>query len=97
MRPENKRMQEFLRGNGINAVPWYIFKGSMKRTWRLYGKNGKGSDLSNYQKWTPDLAEKLNGLGFRDYDGKPLGLYSGNGGVFCIFVRGHYDFLEGGK
>jgi hypothetical protein len=92
MRPENKRMQAYLKENGIDAVPWYIEKGSMKRCWRLYGKHSKG--WQNMDKWTPELAEKLNGLGFRDYAGEPLGLYSGNGGMFMTFVRGHYEFLN---
>lgn len=91
MRPENKRMQDFLKVNGIKATPWYIFKGSMKGCWRLYNKDGQG--FVNMKKWTPELADKLNGLGFKDYDGKPLGEFSGNGGSFQTFVRGHYEFL----
>jgi len=97
MRVENKQMQEFLKANGINAVPWYIFKGSMKGCWRIYGKHGKGFGWDAMDKWTPEIAEILNGLGFRDYAGKPLGQFSGNGGMFQTFVRGHYEFLEGGK
>lgn len=94
MRPENKRMQAFLKSNGISAVPWYISRGSMRGCWRLYGKNGKGFASDVMEKWSPELAEKLNDLGFRDYAGQPLGIYSGNGGMFCTFVRGHYEFLQ---
>jgi len=89
MRPENKRMQEFLKANGINAIPRYINKGSLKRSWRLYGKRNGGSE---YQPWTVELAEKLTALGFRGLRG-PLGKYDGNGGVFSVFVYGHYEFL----
>lgn len=93
MRPENKRMQDFLKVNGIDAVPWYIFKGSMKGCWRIYGKHGKGFSSDIMDKWTPELAEKLNGIGFRGFDGRPLGQFSGNGGMFMTFVRGHYELL----
>jgi len=96
MRPENKRMQEFLRASGINAVPKYIFKGSLRGSWRLYGIENKkdvgGYGLNKYQKWTLELAEKLTALGFRGLHG-PLGIYDGNGGVFSVFVRGHNNFL----
>lgn len=92
MRPENKRMQEFLKQNGIDAIPKYIFTGSLKRSWRLYGKNGNGHDLSDYVKWTPELVTKLTDLGFTGLHG-PLGPYDGNGGVFSVFVHGHYEFL----
>ena len=94
MRPENKRMQGFLKANGVDAVPWYISKGSMRGCWRLYGKHGKGFGAESMDKWTPEIAEKLTSLGFRDFDGKQLGQFSGNGGMFCTFVRGHYEFLE---
>lgn len=83
-RPENKRMQAFLAKNGIDATPKWIPDGSLKRTWRLY--NGE-------TKWTPELAEKLNALGFRNYDNAPLHGIDGNGGVFSVFVRGHEEFL----
>ena len=80
-------MQEFLAANGINAVPKWLPDGSLKHTWRLYNKAVA---------WTEDLAAKLNGLGFTNWDGKPLGAYDGNGGMFCCFVRGHDEFLKGG-
>ena len=90
MRPENKRMQVFLRQNGIDAVPKYISTGSLKRSWRLYGK---GDGDYGYQPWTTDLAEKLTRLGFQGLRG-PLGRFDGNGGVFSVFVRGHYELLD---
>ena len=78
MRPENKQMQIFLKQNGIDAIPKYINKGSLRGTWRLY----------NYKtKWSITLANKLNNLGFRDFDGKPLARFSGNGGIFQVFIR----------
>lgn len=95
MRPENKRMQEFLKQNGVNAVPKWISTGSLKRSWRLYGKTGKSTrnTLDNYQRWTPELAQKLTALGFRGLHG-PLDRFDGNGGVFSVFVRGHEEFLR---
>ncbi len=94
MREENKRMQTFLKANGIDAVPKYLFKGSLKGSWRLYGtKNGNTHDLKDYQKWTPELAQRLTDLGFRGLFG-PLDQNDGNGGVFSIFVRGHNEFLK---
>ncbi len=80
MRPESQRMKTWLKNHGIIAQPKYIRKGSMKGTWRLYNLNTT---------WTEELANKLNGLGFNDFDHKPLGKYSGNGGRFSVFVRGH--------
>ena len=85
-RPENKRMQEFLAANGIEAVPKYFSEGSMRGTWRLYNPAIK---------WSMELAEKLNALGFRRWDSEPLGRWDGNGGDFCAFVRGHNEFLQG--
>jgi hypothetical protein len=84
MRPENQRMQDFLARHGINCHVKYIPDGSMKRTWRLYGKG---------QKWTDLLREKLTQLDFLDFDFKPLSQYSGNGGSFCVFVRGHNELV----
>ena len=83
MGPENKRMQTFLKQNGINAMPKYIATGSLKRTWRLYNLK---------QSWSMDLADKLTALGFNGLHG-PLGKYSGNGGLFSVFVRGHFELL----
>ena len=84
MRPENKRMKQFLSNNGIKAVPKWLPDGSLKHCWRLYGKG---------QQWTPSLMEKLTSLGFVDFDYTPLGLFSGNGGMFSVFVRGHEELL----
>jgi hypothetical protein len=81
-------MQEFLRENGIEAIPKYIATGSLKRSWRLYGKDADG----HFQKWTPELAKMLNSLGFRGLN-EPLDIYDGNGGLFSVFVRGHNEFL----
>lgn len=83
-RPENTRMQAFLASNGIDAVPKYLPDGSMAGCWRLYNR---------VQKWSLDLAARLNGLGFTDFDGQPLGEFSGNGGSFQVFVRGHNELL----
>jgi len=97
MLTENKKMQEFLRVNGIDAIPKYIKTGSLKRSWRLYGKTGTktGDIMQDYQRWTPELCEKLTDLGFTGFHGA-LGKFSGNGGLFSVFVRGHFEFLKGG-
>jgi len=70
MLAHNKQMQDFLRHNGIKAIPKRIDKGSLQGTWRLY--NLKMS-------WSLELASKLNGLGFTDFDGKPLDQTAGIG------------------
>ena len=94
MRIENKRMQNFLKANGIEAIPKYIKAGSLRHSWRFCGKGSqKGKGFVYYQKWTPELVEKLTGLGFTGLHG-PLDKYDGNGGVFAVFVRGHYEFLQ---
>lgn len=81
----NVKMEQFLKQNGINAVPWRIDKGSMRGCWRIYSKQGKG--FTNMDKWTPELVDKFTALGFRDFDNQPLNQFSGNGGDFQIFVR----------
>lgn len=78
MLTHNKQMQDFLRANGIEAVPKWISKGSLKRNWRLYNKKIR---------WSEELATRLSDLGFIDFDGKPLGRLSGNGGMFSIITR----------
>ena len=89
MLDHNKKMKEFLQANGIICEPHYIPDGSMRGTWRLTGRADRRAKLfdDRYQKWTPELEIKLDGLGFKDFDGKPLNQYSGNGGFFSIFVR----------
>ena len=84
MRSENKRMKAYLAANGVKATPKWIAKGSMKHVWRLWDR----------RPWTKELAQQLNALGFRNWDGGPLGEFSGNGGSFCVFVRGHEEFLS---
>lgn len=84
MRDENARMQAFLAKHGIHARVKYIATGSLKGCWRLYDPTTR---------WTPELAQRLTDLGFADFDGRPLHKYSGNGGVFSVFVRGHNEML----
>ena len=87
MKPENKRMQDYLQAHKIKATPKYLWKGSLKGCWRLYSKD---------QKWDLFLARQLGDLGFVDFDGRSLSQFSGNGGSFCVFVRGseiHRSFL----
>jgi len=77
-------MQDWLQAHGIKARVKYMAAGSLKGTWRLYD----GATL-----WDDALASRLNGLGFVSYDNKPLSTYSGNGGRFSVFVRGHSELL----
>ena len=84
MRIENKRMKDLLQTHGINAIPKRIFNGSLKKTWRLYNPDAL---------WNIELANKLNNLGFANYNNKPLDGLDGNGGRFCVFVRGHEELL----
>jgi hypothetical protein len=96
MRPENKRMQEYLKANEIKAIPQCQKDGSLKGSWRLYGLVGKAPDGTPiYQNWWDnfELQNKLNSLGFTDLWGKQLSNISGNGGVFSVFVRGHNELL----
>ena len=79
-------MAEWLRAQGVKAKVRYIWHGSLKTCWSLYDAD---------QRWTPELADKLNGLGFRDFDGLPLRQHSGNGGLFSVFVTGHAEMIEG--
>ena len=82
MRPENKRMQEFLKNNGIKCHAKWIPDGSLKHTWHLWNTKIQ---------WTSEIWDKLNGLGFHWIDGKPLGEHMGNGGVLSVCVYGHHD------
>lgn len=84
IRAENRRMQEWLAAHGITARAKWLAKGSLKRTWRLYDPSTP---------WSLALAHKLNALGFRDYNNRPLDVFSGNGGAFSVFVRGHEELL----
>lgn len=78
MLKHNEKMKVFLLSCGIKAVPKYVMAGSMRGTWRIYGKG---------QNWTPELIRKFNEVGLMDFDGKALNQYSGNGGHFQTFVR----------
>ena len=84
-RPENTKMEELLLNHGIKARVKYIWKGSMKRTWRIYGN----------QEWTESLRKQFTTLGFTDFDCKPLRQFSSNGGRLALFVTGHYEMIEG--
>lgn len=74
----NRKMKDFLAGHGIECIPKRIDAGSLRGTWRLYGKG---------QSWTQELQDRLNFIGFRDFDGELFGRYSGNGGIFSVFAR----------
>ncbi len=84
MRVENMKMKRFLEQRGIKCTPKYLSEGSMKGCWRLYGDG----------RWTSDLVEKLTQLGFVDFDHNPLDEFSGNGGDFSVFVRGHDELVS---
>ena len=85
MKPENKRMQEFLKKHGIEARVKYIRNGTIQGCWRLYNPK---------MLWTEELKDNLTSLGFVDFDNSPLSRHAGNGGVFSVFVRGHNEFLN---
>ncbi len=87
MREENKKMQAFLKENGIDVKVKFISAGSLKQTWRLYNPKIKWF-------YNTELREKLHNLGFRDFDGKMLNRFSGNGGIFSIFARNTRKTLE---
>lgn len=87
MRPENQRMKEFLKANGIDAMPKFLWDGSLKGCWRLYGPKPS-------TRWTPELAAQLTALGFTNFQGEELNQYAGNGGMFSVFVRGNNELLK---
>jgi hypothetical protein len=78
MRPENIAMKAYLQQHGIKARVKYVQKGSLRGTWQLYNPD---------MIWSEELTKKLGELGFRDFDGQPLGQFSGNGGVFSVNTR----------
>lgn len=78
MRPENKSMKKLLMERGIDARVKLIRTGSLAGTWRLCNLR---------LRWTEEIAEKLETLGFRDFDGKPFNKFSGNGGYFSVFAQ----------
>src|SRR5437016_13913291 len=87
MRPENKRMQSWLKAHGVTATPKYIREGSMRGCWRLYDKE---------QPWTHALREKLTSLGLVGFDGQRIAQFAGNAGMLSVFVRGHNEMLDEG-
>lgn len=80
MTEQNKIMKEYLKDNGIDAMPKYIKTGSMAGLWRLY--NTKTDWHDNKELW-----EKLERIGFLNFYGKPFTKYDGNGGEFHLFAR----------
>jgi hypothetical protein len=76
--PEHQTMRDYLLKHGIDAIPFYIKNGSLRGCWRLHKKGVK---------WSDDLSAKLSSLGFVGFDWKPLHQFSGNGGIFQVFVR----------
>ena len=96
MKPENKAMSRFLAQKGIkNVTAKYISTGSLRGCWRLYVRAKQPDKL--FETWTEKDADNLNSLGFTDFDGKPLGRFSGNGGMWQVFVRGHNELIEESK
>jgi len=78
MKEHNTQMKTLLANQGIKCTPKRMDAGSLKGTWRLYDKS---------QRWTPDLIQRLTDLGFVGHDHNPLSQWSGNGGMFSVFVR----------
>ena len=94
MRPENKAMSEYLAREGLlNGVTVkYIVKGSLAGCWRLCMRSAIPGKL--FETWNEQDATTLNRLGFLGFDGKPLYKFSGNGGMWQVFVCGHYELLK---
>ena len=88
MRKENKEMKRYLSKNNIFARVKYLDGGSLAGRWRLYNPR---------QIWNEVLAEQLTNLGFTDFDGKPLGKFSGNGGLFSVFALRKGEINENDK
>ena len=83
MRPENARMSNWLAAHGLPGVRVKrIMGGSLGGRWRLHRPG---------EPWTPAVAKVLTDLGFRDFDGREFGLFSGNGGLFQVFATGHNE------
>lgn len=79
MRTENQKMKQYLKENGIDAEPIYIYKGWLKGVWRFHKL---GTDWwGNFE-----LEEKLTALGFKDIDGNHLRQSCANGYTFSAFV-----------
>lgn len=89
MTAENQKMKDFLKENGVDAIPKFLWKGSIKGCWRLYHSVKDKDGKSIYTNWwgNVELQNKLTSLGFTDWRGQPLSNLSGNGGVFSIFAR----------
>jgi hypothetical protein len=89
MTPENQKMKDYLKENGVDAMPKFLWKGSMKGCWRLYKHTKEKNGHYTYVNWWNNfgLQNKLAELGFTDFRGQPLNNFSGNGGVFSIFAR----------
>lgn len=85
MLKHNAKMKQFLAKCDIDAMPKYYKNGSIKGCWRLYNRN---------QSWSKELIKQFTELGFKDFDGKPLHQYSGNGGGFQVFVRAPKELNE---
>ena len=79
MKIENKKMQKFLKDNGIIAKAKYIDNGSQKDTWRINGE----------QMWFGNkaLIEKFTSLGFKNHDHKDLHEFCSNGSQMSLFVK----------
>ena len=78
MLEHNIKMKKFLAKNGIKATPKYLSTGSLKGTWRLYNRGTE---------WSEELMNKFIALGFKDFEGKELSKYSGQGREFSVFVQ----------
>ena len=87
MKNINKEMKNFLAKNGLNCSVKFINKGSLCGTWRVTKKGKEYIDGSNLEIVKKETIEKLSSLGFKDFDGKDLSIFSGNGGRFCFFLR----------
>lgn len=96
MRTENQKMKTFLASHGIKATPKYIAHGSMRGTWRISSPDNLRVMKSGKANWfgNTELQNKMNEIGFRDFDNKPLNDFSGNGGLFSIFALAPFHLRD---
>lgn len=71
---------EIMNLTGLKVNVSFIKTGSLKNNYRVYSRDIKW--------WGNEkLIEQLSLAGYVDFDNKPLSNYSGNGGLFSIFIK----------
>jgi hypothetical protein len=68
MKEINKSIQSYLKSHGINAMPMYITKGSMKGMVRLYQRSKNKNinpEMDGFIQWTEKQKQTLQSIGFK--------------------------------